>query len=196
MERAAGVSMRLFFATILMALGASNAAIASSFVVLDGIDTPTSPSIIVLGDSPPSIVAANAPDISSLHPSIQRFGGLPPEERKFITVSPSVIAMVDAPQPVAFENVASIGDERAKRRLRGTLPLVIRGGIVGDAYSSAPVAPSSGDSAPSQPEQQVSAPSSAPDKPDPAPKQPGTPEDDRMPKSALPPPAPPTGRME
>jgi hypothetical protein len=188
--------MRLFFATILMAFLASSAASASSFVVLEGISTPTSPSIIVLGETSPSVVAAKAPDIGSLNPSIERFGGLPPEERKFITVSPSVIAMVDAPQPVAFENVASIGDEQANRRLRGTLPMVMRGGIVGEAFSAAPAAPSSGGAAPSQPQQEVSAPESASEKPASAPKQPGAPEDDRMPKSALPPPAPPTGRME
>lgn len=196
LERAAGESMRLFFATILMAFPASNAASASSFVTPGEITTPSSPSIIVLGGTSPSAVAAKAPDNNSLQPSIERFGGLPPEERKFIIVSPSVIAMVDAPQPVAFENVASIGDEQANRRLRGSLPMVIRGGIVGDAFSSAPVAPSSsGGSTPSQPTQQVSTPGSGSDRSAPA-KQPGAPENDRMPKSALPPPSPPTGKMQ
>jgi hypothetical protein len=189
--------MRLVFATILMAISASNAASASSFVTPDEITTPSSPSIIVLGEASPSIAAADAPDNGASQPSIERFGGLPPEERKFISVSPSVIAMVDAPQPVAFENVASIGDEQANRRLRGTLPMVIRGGIVGEAFSAAPAAPSSsGSSKPSQPEQQASAPGSGSGNAAPPPEQPGAPEDDRMPKSALPPPAPPTGRME
>jgi hypothetical protein len=189
--------MRLFFATILMAFLASSAASASSFVTPDEITTLSSPSIIILGESSPSVVTANTPDIGSLHPSIERFGGLPPEERKFISVSPSVIAMVDAPQPVAFENVAAIGGEQANGRLRGTLPMVIRGGIVGEAFGTAPAAPSSGgEAAPSQPQQEVSAPESASEKPASAPKQPGAPEDDRMPKSALPPPAPPTGRMK
>jgi hypothetical protein len=182
-------AMRLFFATILTAFMASNAANASSFVTPREITAPSSPSIVTLGGSSPSIVAAR-------EPSIERFGGLPVDERKFVTVSPSVIAMVDAAQPVAFENVASIGDEEHKRRLRDTLPMVIRGGIIGDAFSSSSAPSASGEAAPSQPQpqQQVAAP--RPGSGQPEPRQPGPSEDDRMPKSALPPPAPPTGRME
>lgn len=182
--------MRLLFATILTAVLASSAANASSFVTLPEIKTPNSPSIITLGGSSPSIVAAK-------EPSIERFGGEPEVERKFVTVSASIIAIVDAPQPIAFENVASIGNTELRKRRRESLPMVIRGGIIGDAFATpAARAPSnSGGTEAPKPRQEVSAPkpgpnTSGPQQPDPPPG------DQRMPKSALPPPAPPTGRME
>jgi hypothetical protein len=186
--------MRLFFATILMALVATNAASASSFVTPEEVTTPDSPSIITLGASP-SFVAAGEPD-ESPRPSIERFGGPATEDRKFVTVSPSVIAMVDAPQPVAFENVASIGDdEKARKRARESMPMVIRGGIVGDAFSSGSgSAPASERAAEPRPQQQVSAPPSGGNGPKPS--GPDEPSGPRVPKSALPPAAPPTGRME
>lgn len=175
--------MRLFLATILMAFMASNVANASSFVTPDEITAPTSASMITLGGSSPSIVAAG-------EPSFKRFGVETGDERKFVTVSPSVVAMVDAPQPVAFENVASIGDAARKKRLRDTMPMVIRGGIMGSAFTSRSAPVSGG--APSQPQQQVSAPGAGAGKSAPSGNAPGEPEDKRMPKSAL----PPSGRME
>jgi hypothetical protein len=183
--------MRLIFATILIAIMASSAAKASSFVVLGEIKSADTPSIVVLGEKSPSIVAARAPDASS--PSIERFGGENPVPRNFVTVSASVIAMIDAPQPVAFENVASIGDG-GNHRHRESLPMVIRGGIVGDAFTSRSAPVSNGAATPRS-QEQVSAPPSGGNGP--APKEPDAPEpDQRMPKSALPPAAAPTGRME
>ncbi|WP_127519629.1 hypothetical protein [Mesorhizobium sp. Z1-4] len=187
--------MRLVFATILMAFGATNAANASSFVVLDPLEKTESPSIIVLGKPESgSFTAAGEPRHAAIPmPSFERFGGAPAAEPKFITVSPSVIAMVDAPQPIAMENVASIGDPGRRKRSPHTLPMVIRGGIVGDAFAtrSAPSVPVYSE----QPQQEVS---SAPRSPSPrqAPRAPEPPSPDQLPKSALPPPAPPTGRME
>lgn len=188
-------TMRLFFAIILTALGAASAANAQSFVTPDEITSPESPSIVTLGATSPSIVAAQTPEFDT--PSIERFGTGPTEERKFVAVSPSVIAMVEAPQPIALDNVASIDDEKASKRLRDTMPLVIRGGIVGSAFSSRAVAAAPSAPAGPAPRQEVSA-APEPSARQPAPRQqPGRPPaDDRLPKSALPPPAPPTGRVE
>lgn len=193
--------MRLAFATILMAFGATNAANASSFVVLDPLKDAESPSIIVLGKPESgSFTAAGEPRHAAIPmPSFERFGGAPASEPKFITVSPSVIAMVDTPGPVTMENVASIGDSRSRTRSPHTLPMVIRGGIVGDAFVSGAMPGSSTPAAvdhAAQPQQEVS---SAP--PPSAAKQPASPDippspSERLPKSALPPPSPPTGRME
>lgn len=182
--------MRLLFAPILMAISASSAANASSIVVV-GVPGPATPSVVTLGEPTRDPAIADAPRTAYASPSIERFGSPPPN---FRWVSPSVIAMIDAPPPVAFENVASIGDGNGRRG--DFMPMVIRGGIVGEAFvsRSAPVA-SSGESPASEPEQQVSAP--APGDPDPAPPQSAPdPEQEQVPKSALPPPAAPTGRME
>ena len=186
--------MRLIFATIFAALIAAGAANASSFVVLDSIPKANSPSVITLGDGG-SIIAAAPPPFSGPHASIERFGERA-GERKFIAVSPSVIAMVDAPQPVAFENVAAIGPTGRKRGRREALPMVIRGGIVGDAFVWSAPAGASGVETP-RPQQQVSAPPGGDRRgPSPAPARPDEPEPQQLPKSALPPAAAPTGRME
>ncbi|MBO6718970.1 MAG: hypothetical protein JJ913_13515 [Rhizobiaceae bacterium] len=189
--------MRYIFATILMAILASSAANASSIVVLPAHEGPASPSIVTLGNSSPSVVAAREPETTEW-PSVERFGGEQQRERRFVNVSASVIAMVDAPQPVAFENVASISDdEAANQRARDAMPMVIRGGIVGDAFVSRS-APATVTSERPQREQQVSAPPPPRDEGSsrPQPRDPGPQAPQPQPKSALPPPAPPTGRME
>ena len=194
--------MRLVFATILMAFCATNAANASSFVVLDPLESPESSSIIVLGKPESgSFTAAGEPDAQQAAipmPSFERFGGAPAEEPKFVNVSPSVIAMVDTQQPIAMENVASIGDSKRRKRSPHSLPMVIRGGIVGDAFAtrsaSAPSGPIVNEPA-APPQQEVSSAPPSPSNPPATPDMPPSPSE-RLPKSALPPPAPPTGRME
>jgi hypothetical protein len=197
-----GVSMRLVFATILLAFCATSAANASSFVVLDPLESTESPSIIVLGKPESgSFTAVGERDTQHAAipmPSFERFGGAPAEEPKFVNVSPSVIAMVDAQQPIAMENVASIDDDKPKKRAPQSLPMVIRGGIIGDAFAtrsaSSPSGPAATEPA-APPQQEVSSAPPSPSNPPAAPEMPPSPSE-RLPKSALPPPAPPTGRME
>lgn len=92
-------------------------------------------------------------------------------------ISPSIIAMGEP--PVTFEQVAAIEPPKTAKPHRGpsSLPMVIRGGIIGDAFiSSAPM--------PSEPKQQVVEASGK------APAKPSSPQP-ASPQPATPPPAPP-----
>jgi hypothetical protein len=88
---------------------------ASSILVL----TPTSdePSIVTLGASSvsPSSVAAGTADPAA---------------------SPSILALGEAQPGIAYESVAAIGGDVEKSQARrNDPPMVIRGGIVGDAFT-------------------------------------------------------------
>jgi hypothetical protein len=109
-----GISMRIF--AVLLALGSllPGAAQASSILVLG--DSTVDPSIVTLGaaSGSPSTVAMGT-------------GGK--------VANPSIVALGAEPG-VAYENVAAIGDEGRKSKSRHNDPLmVIRGGIVGDAFT-------------------------------------------------------------
>lgn len=105
---------------------------ASSFVTIAPPKTALSASMIELG-APASSAAADpdvvtAPEAAADTPKDN--AGLPPGE---IRLSPSVIALGEP--EVTPEKVAAIGHEpRAARR--NSTPMVIRGGVAGDAFSS------------------------------------------------------------
>jgi hypothetical protein len=80
--------------------------------------------------------------------------GETPADTDFVRISPSIIAMAEPDPAVSFEQVAAVdkdgngsesGEETARRDFFGSLPTVIRGGVIGDgggAQFSAPAAPS------------------------------------------------------
>lgn len=145
---------------------------ASSFVVLDSMTEPLGPSMIVLGspvpvaELPPAAAVATARLPESRIPLASAQGQEPGNvERKAAAaraplpdvsayqvplprvLSPSIIAFGDVQPPVSYEKLASIGAEAEKKSSRRPelMPMVIRGGLIGDAFarpaSAAPAAP-------------------------------------------------------
>jgi hypothetical protein len=143
----------------------SSGAYASSFVVLPAMTDDFSPSIVELGQ-------AAAPDVNVLA-AIPEPAQPPIAEPGHVDIiSPSIIAMGEP--AVADENVAAIDGGETKKSEPSTMPMVIRGGVVGDAFS----APSAASVAP-QPQaaaqEPASSKSAAKPEPEPTAPQPSTP---------------------
>ncbi|MHA6644159.1 hypothetical protein [Mesorhizobium sp. A623] len=117
-------------AAFILTMAATGMAQGSSFVVMGETAPAATPSIITLG--------APAPARQTGQPSAQgaRFVETPLE-------TPSIIALGEPLPEVTFEKVAAI-----PRRGPNFQPLVIRGGIAGDAF--APAIPPKDTAAPSQ----------------------------------------------
>lgn len=146
-------SIGMLAAAFVVTCAAMGTASASSFVTLKPMTQKLGPSMIAVGEPAPAaaasaVVKTEAPDIVVLgEPRPQRkddapqTASAPPVSRTvaaepggdFLSISPSVIAMAEPVAPVAYEEVAAID---APRHF-DPVPMVIRGGIVGDAYGSA-----------------------------------------------------------
>ncbi len=194
--------MRAFVLPLMIGLLATGSAHASSFVVLKPMKEKLGPSMIMLGEPArrsrtrrrrraPKRVPRRRLTIPDATP--------PPS---FVKLSPSVIAMDDYVPPVTMEEVASIDhdDRHGKRRLRD-MPMVIRGGIRGDAFQRAvtatPIEPAAGnDQAPQDavPQTASQTPPARKEPKQPAPQR--TPEPPPAPPPAPMPPAPPTRQPE
>ena len=106
--------MRTFAALLALGCLLPGAAQASSILVLG--DSTADPSFVTLG------AASGAPSIVAVGTAGQ-------------AANPSIIALGAEPG-VAYENVAAIGGDGAKSTSRRNDPMmVIRGGIVGDAFT-------------------------------------------------------------
>jgi len=91
---------------------------ASSLIVLEPMKTPLGPSIVVLGAPSPSVAV------------------LPEAGDSSAAKSPSIIALGEAVPAVSYEKLAAIGTEPTTKQNRpAAVPMIIRGGIVGDAFS-------------------------------------------------------------
>lgn len=177
--------MRVCAAFLLVGTLTAGEANASSFVSPREIKGGLSRSMVVLGTpdkAGPKL--ASAPNEAGKVSFVPLAYPLPWSETRSAggpvarVISASIIAMG---QPaVTFEKVAAVAPEKKPKHRPAPLPVVIRGGIVGDAFSS-PVPTSA---AASRHEQQVvEAPTKSPAKPA-SPKAPS-------PQPAAPPPAPP-----
>ena len=102
---------------------------ASSFVTPPQVQGDDSPSVIVLGQPAPQ---SADPDVVA--GAVDKPGSSS-SKGDFVILSPSVISMGEP--AVADENVAAIATKGSQTR-HDPLPLVIRGGVIGDAFSSAP----------------------------------------------------------
>jgi hypothetical protein len=175
--------MRIITAGLLSLAAMTGSAAASSFVTF-GETAPTStPSIVMLGAPDPIQVAATeaaAPDTAArLDPSQQALLEMIPgswQQGPVVAtaadvqpraISPSVIALGE-PSPetipgVAYEKVAAIST-KAKTRSNFS-PMVIRGGVVGDAFvpSQAPAADTPQASAEASSTPPANAPAAAPE---------------------------------
>jgi hypothetical protein len=129
--------MRFALAFVIVVSLWASEAVASSFVVLEPVPGPTSPSIVVLG-KPATIDVTTLPDDPEDKPDVV-IGHVDPPARPdpadggIVTVSPSIIAM-GTPE-VTSEKVAAIEAEKEGPRHQPPAPLVIRGGVIGDAFS-------------------------------------------------------------
>ncbi|KAB2955837.1 MAG: hypothetical protein F9K19_09815, partial [Rhizobiaceae bacterium] len=148
---------------------------ASSFVVLDPMNEPLGPSMIVLGSAAPAAPTLKTPRVAAANPveigtplsypfpgedaqdgagrvvvaasppaePKRAVAGAPPPDASAYQVplprvlSPSIIAFGDVQPPVSYERLASIGPaaEQKVRRRPEQLPMVIRGGLIGDAFA-------------------------------------------------------------
>jgi hypothetical protein len=113
-------------AAFILTMAAAGMARASSFVVMGDTAPAATPSIITLGA--PAPVMASAQDASSVERPLE---------------TPSIIALGEPLPEVTFEKVAAI-----PRRGPTFQPLVIRGGIAGDAFT--PASPPRDTAAPAQ----------------------------------------------
>lgn len=144
---------------------------ASSFVVLDSMTEPLGPSMIVLGspapvaEAPPAAAVATVRLPESRIPLASTQGQEPGDSERSAAaspqpvdsaayqvplprmLSPSIIAFGDVQLPVSYEKLASIGPavEQRQNRRPEQMPMVIRGGLIGDAFarpaSATPAAP-------------------------------------------------------
>ncbi|NLD53980.1 MAG: hypothetical protein GX652_04895 [Burkholderiaceae bacterium] len=133
--------------TFFAGICAAGPAAASSFVALPDAKPGPSPSIVYLGESAPILAAAvQAPPASTVadfagtaEALAQSTVSLPTVEPIY-RISPSIVAY--GTPAIEDVKVASIGDEPEPARF-AEMPMVIRGGIVGDAFTSAePAVPS------------------------------------------------------
>lgn len=121
--------MRILWSIALLVPMAVGSARASSFVVLEALETTVSPSMIVLGSAEPAVVHH---DQASPEKTVE----------KAATISPSIVAYGVPAQPP--ERTADQG--QSAELPRGRQALVIRGGISGAPYlraqAGAPATPS------------------------------------------------------
>lgn len=191
--------MSLFLPTVLLGMLAAGAANASSFAALTPAGTRISPSIIFMGAPAPGSAgpATLAAAIPFAPPDIL---GQPPvlgEARKPDTgssvtrISPSVIALGLLQPEVDLSRFAAIEDKPRRMRNPHLPPMVIRGGLSGDAFArAAPAAGGPAQPAAHAPAVASSAPKSAPAKH--APEKPPLP---KAPPPGVRPPAP-TAKIE
>jgi hypothetical protein len=134
--------MRAAWAFLLFGAWWTGEAGASSFLVLPPLEGKTSPSIITLEpQSFADVTMLPAPGQTPPDTTVGQVDQPPrkpdPADSDIVTLTPSVIAMGEP--DVAQEKVAAIGEEKPKteepRAKADALPMVIRGGIVGDAFS-------------------------------------------------------------
>lgn len=117
----------IFVAGVLFCGGAQ----ASSIVSLEATDEPVGPSMIVIGGpAEPAMVKEEMP--SGVPTAVVNPGDA---EDAFAVASPSIVSMAAMDGTVSDEKVAAVGEpEDAPGNARVT-PMVIRGGIVGDAFA-------------------------------------------------------------
>lgn len=178
------MSVRVLGAFILTITLTTGAARASSFVVMGETAPASTPSIVTLGSPAPAKVAGAAPQSwidksigqlqqaylrmkqadRRLYPSVESLNPVAPE-------TPSIIALGEPAPEVTYEKVAAI----PQKLKHGPMykPLVIRGGVAGDAFApAASAAPSavtaSSQNTPSPAAASGSQPPSAPPPPAPA----------------------------
>ena len=138
--------MRFLVAFLVLGAMASREAAASSFVVLEAPKAGAGSSIVSLG--------APVPDSKSPSPSFIALGSPPPSQTlvaralpahsstrtvapadRPTTPSPSIIALGEP--AVTLEKVAAIPTETKPKRVQELSPMVIRGGLIGDAFERA-----------------------------------------------------------
>ena len=137
----AGSFMRIASAVVVVGALWAGGADASSFVVLPAMTDKLGPSMIEVGrTATPDLTAA-----ATIPPPAQ-----PPiaEPGQIDIISPSIIALGEP--AVTSESVAAIGTTPKKKGPEST-PMVIRGGMVGDAFSPATVSTPAAEEPQSQP---------------------------------------------
>lgn len=152
----------MFVRVIGVLIVTTGAAHASSFVAMGELAPASTPSIVSLGVPAPARIAETRPS-HTLEPEADRHSFTPdPHEAEAIAGTPSIVAMGEPWPQVTSEQVAAI--PRNRRRGPDFRPLVIRGGLVGDAFA---VAKPDSPKAAAAPTQEASA--SQGDEPEPAP---------------------------
>lgn len=121
--------MRLVAASLLFAALSCGGANASSFLVIGGEAPAATPSIEVLGAAPAKVS------------SIETLG-------TGTVASISILALGEPLPDVAMEKVAAIPQPSSHPRSANAMPLVIRGGLMGDAAPAATSAPAAETAAP------------------------------------------------
>jgi hypothetical protein len=118
-------------ATLLLAAGEAGAA---SILTLEAMEARHGPSMIVLDAAPAGEARFDATPGARAQP----LSGEPYAASAIIPLTPSIIAIGGL--PVSMEEVAATGGERAGKpaSARPPAPMVIRGGLVGEAFSRTP----------------------------------------------------------
>lgn len=188
--------MRLFCSVLCLCVVSGTAASASSFVTLPAETATISRSMVFFGTPAPATPRADGADLQEVvetvalnYPAPIGLRGDPTTEAgspralfpdPFTQISPSVIALGEPAQEVENMEVAAIGAKTPATRGPRFAPMVIRGGITGDAFQS--VQPAIADPGMSPAPVQVSSP--------PTRNSPGPAAPEPMPTPAPPPPAP------
>ncbi len=94
---------------------------ASSILSLEAMTGPVGPSMIVIGDSPPTAMSSSFLTAEALN----------------ATLSSSMVAFGEPVPDVTYEKVAAVPAKPAKARREEQPPMVMRGGLIGDAFPAA-----------------------------------------------------------
>lgn len=164
------MSLRIITIGMMSLAAMTGSAAASSFVTFGEPAPAATPSIVVMGTPDPMTVAATVPDetVTPADPSQKALSQMTPGSWQELpvtaaiepeVVSPSIVAYGMPWPPVTYEKVAAIPKTTPSKA--HFAPMVIRGGIVGDAFvpASAPqTQQSASPSAPASPADQPATP--------------------------------------
>jgi hypothetical protein len=162
--------MRVYAAFVVLGVLATGQAHASSFVTLEPMTEKIGPSMVLLGEPAPAVAAAAAGPKTALAvpKSVLPSGTM---------ISPSIVAFGEPLPDIEYTKVAAIPEKRSRRP--APMPMVMRGGIIGEGFTVA---------APAQPQAEAKPQdvASARDKDGPSPEAPSAPETPPPPLAIVP----------
>lgn len=130
--------MRMIAALVLIAAVAGGEAQASSFVTPEALPEPIGPSFVVLGettaDGTLQVQEADAGAGPALSIELLTMPSFSVVGEAAGAPTPSIVALGEPAAGIAYDEVAAI-PKPAENSRRVLMPMIIRGGIVGDAFS-------------------------------------------------------------
>ena len=130
--------MRMIAALVLIAAVAGGEAQASSFVTPEALPEPIGPSFVVLGETTAAgtlqVQENDAASGAALSVEMLPMPSFSIMGEAASSSTPSIVALGEPAAGIAYDEVAAI-PQPAQKSGRVMMPMIIRGGIVGDAFA-------------------------------------------------------------